>query len=1031
MKFMLFDKDENYIKNINIISPKHTEETNGEETLEFSTMDEVIDKGYRIVFMDLYGDWKEFIVQGIEEIRNEEGIIKEVFCESSFYETIGDFIEDKKPRNVSVSTALGIALAPTRWEVGNTDGLGINSINIYRTNSKEAVQSILERWEGEIKTRVVVSGNKITRRYLDAYNKRGNDLGKRFTYTKDLEEIKKIIHREDVITALYGFGKGEEIEGTDGYGRRIDFAELNNGKMYVENNKAKEIWGRNNPNGTKSHVFGKVEFDDCEDKTELLELTKEKLKEVSSPLVTYETRVIDLKAFGFEHEGTELGDVVTVIDKEFSPELRIKARVVKIVRHLLEPEENEITLGNFITTLVDSNIQQQEYINNFRNKSGIWDRADYFDEDGLNSGYLKNLVDELNERMNSTGGYTYLRPGKGIEILNKPEDQNPTESIFIGGGYFRIADRKKADGSWDYKTFGTGKGFVADLITTGNLNANLIKAGVLSSRDGSTWINLENSHYSFADMITWDGEEFKINFTKAGLAVGVANLIRRSKEKQNSSSYLVGIYDITEDWETNTTYTISLKGSINDSQKFGIWANGTGTRVATLNYDPEDDLYKATFTTPSTIGSQEPKTLRVYNYPSTGATSASIDWVKLEKGEINTGWTPAEGELDGANYTFDGLNAIFRGAGLKIINAEDYPVFHVTTDGLLNVMGQLTTGYKEGYNTSVIGNGIHFEARPPSGNKYDVGYLSSGLNPFGANGELEEGLSLSHNYGRHISIGGITNQQRPYTYLVFDRENRLGYIPEFPTIFILNTAFNARTSFYGNMDIYGIAKIYNKINFETGTSNKPSIDAVNDWLYMNSYNFSINGSSGSNPRIEVQASTGKIVHFWDTACNKSLTVYGKKNAVQVTENYGERLINAYETAEYYFGDIGSGKIGEDGKCYIYIDNIFQECVNTGIEYHVFLQKCGQGDVWIKEKHETYFIVEGTEGLEFSWELKAKRLGYEYDRLEQPDDFDLDIDDSVSFDRDFEQEDEKDKELEKTYEDELKFDLLELLLKEVA
>ena len=41
--------------------------------------------------------------------------------------------------------------------------------------------------------------------------------------TKDIEEIKKIIHRDDVITALYGYGKGEEIEETGGYGRRITF----------------------------------------------------------------------------------------------------------------------------------------------------------------------------------------------------------------------------------------------------------------------------------------------------------------------------------------------------------------------------------------------------------------------------------------------------------------------------------------------------------------------------------------------------------------------------------------------------------------------------------------------------------------------------------------------------------------------------------------------------------------------------------------------------------------------------------------
>ena len=120
------------------------------------------------------------------------------------------------------------ALAPTRWEVGTVDDLGINSTNFYRCSSKESVQKVVEIWQGEVRTRVIVSGNKITHRYVDLLSRRGNDLGKRFTYTKDLESITKTVHRDDVITALYGFGKGEEIENdegeaTGGYGRRIDF----------------------------------------------------------------------------------------------------------------------------------------------------------------------------------------------------------------------------------------------------------------------------------------------------------------------------------------------------------------------------------------------------------------------------------------------------------------------------------------------------------------------------------------------------------------------------------------------------------------------------------------------------------------------------------------------------------------------------------------------------------------------------------------------------------------------------------------
>lgn len=112
----------------------------------------------------------------------------------------------------------------------------------------------------------------------------------------------------------------------------------------------------------------------------------------------------------------------------------------------------------------------------------------------------------------------------------------------------------------------------------------------------------------------------------------------------------------------------------------------------------------------------------------------------------------------------------------------------------------------------------------------------------------------------------------------------------------------------------------------------------------------------------------------------SLSVSGSKNCLQETKNYGKRLINAYETTEYYFGDIGFGKINNEGECLIYIDDIFQECVNTDIKYHVFTQPYN-GTIKIIERHETYFIVKGEPNTEFSWELKAKRLGYENNRLD--------------------------------------------------
>lgn len=116
----------------------------------------------------------------------------------------------------------------------------------------------------------------------------------------------------------------------------------------------------------------------------------------------------------------------------------------------------------------------------------------------------------------------------------------------------------------------------------------------------------------------------------------------------------------------------------------------------------------------------------------------------------------------------------------------------------------------------------------------------------------------------------------------------------------------------------------------------------------------------------------------------SLSVTGEKNRIIDTENYDTRKQYCYETATPYFGDIGTAQTDDKGKCYIDIDDIFSETVNTGVEYQVFLQKEGQGDLWVEEKTDSYFVVRGTENLKFSWEIKAIQKDYEFERLEKFD-----------------------------------------------
>ena len=90
----------------------------------------------------------------------------------------------------------------------------------------------------------------------------------------------------------------------------------------------------------------------------------------------------------------------------------------------------------------------------------------------------------------------------------------------------------------------------------------------------------------------------------------------------------------------------------------------------------------------------------------------------------------------------------------------------------------------------------------------------------------------------------------------------------------------------------------------------------------------------------------------------------------------------YEMASPIFGDIGEAKLDESGKCAVSIDDIFSSVSYTNLQYQVFLQKEGEGDLWVAEKHPEYFLICGTPNLSFSWEVKCRQSDFKDLRMEE-------------------------------------------------
>ncbi len=139
----------------------------------------------------------------------------------------------------------------------------------------------------------------------------------------------------------------------------------------------------------------------------------------------------------------------------------------------------------------------------------------------------------------------------------------------------------------------------------------------------------------------------------------------------------------------------------------------------------------------------------------------------------------------------------------------------------------------------------------------------------------------------------------------------------------------------------------------------------------------IQGDTNITGDVEVLNGNGQV--HCNTLWTKYLQVDSTKSRLVNTQNYQKQYLHAFETPTPMFGDYGSSQLNESGEDLVPIDDILLETINSGIEYQVFLQKEGSGDIWVESKMPLYFTVKGTPDLKYSWEIKAVQRDYEHIR----------------------------------------------------
>ena len=155
----------------------------------------------------------------------------------------------------------------------------------------------------------------------------------------------------------------------------------------------------------------------------------------------------------------------------------------------------------------------------------------------------------------------------------------------------------------------------------------------------------------------------------------------------------------------------------------------------------------------------------------------------------------------------------------------------------------------------------------------------------------------------------------------------------------------------------------------------------NEWVYADSLFVSdhIRFNKSSGPEIACSSQGNLLVGTETNQCG--FAVWGTKNRVVLTDNYGAVGMNAMESATAVFSDLGSGKIDESGKGYVFITPDFAETVDLSHSYQVFLTQTGVGEITWTQKERDYFIVHGEPGTSFDWIIYAKQRDYTNHRME--------------------------------------------------
>jgi hypothetical protein len=434
----------------------------------------------KILITDVRDDSKEFdgrILKIIEKMDSNGLFYKEVTAEGSL-----NYLLDSKTRKLVYELKTPVEIftdllnehnskvgVDKQIQLGNIEMTNATTISVSYQTTLSAIQLVRSNLGGHFKIRLE---NGI--RYLDYFKTINTNI------TIQLgENMKDMLVENDITdmgTRFIPIGKDE-----------LTIEEINDGVDYIDNVEAIAKYG----------IIEKiVEYNDIDDPIQLKAQMINDLKTQSQPKQILESSALDLSVLSDSSvdkfticKNINIINPVMAIDTIYE--------IVEADKDLLQPYNPKLTISNSPDNLSDK-------IVDFDNTTSLVNRITTNDGK-INTYHLGGVIDVLKNQLIASAAYSNVQvvDDKGLLFENINAQSPDYGAMYLGPGIFAIANSKTADGNWEWRSFGTGNGFTADELV----------AGVLMSKDGTSYFNLDDGQLKLGDKLIFDGESLQIKFS--------------------------------------------------------------------------------------------------------------------------------------------------------------------------------------------------------------------------------------------------------------------------------------------------------------------------------------------------------------------------------------------------------------------------------------------------------------------------------------------------------------------------------------